>query len=269
MRFLVLTLLALTIMSCNDGKSNAPQQNKVPQPAQTTDNKEEFNDFELISTFSIDESAFVQGLICIDNFLYVGTGLNEHSTIHKINLDTKEEVKKINVPDYFCEGITKLKDKLYQLTWKEEVCIVYNFNTLEKIKEFDYKGEGWGLTTDGKQLIMSDGSNTIKFINPDNFSTIKEIKIFNEKGFPQYNLNELEYANGYLYSNIWTEDKIVKINLETGVIEQTYDLNQLRFKLNNKPNAEVLNGIAYNPKSGTFYVTGKLWGTVYEIKFKK
>ncbi len=266
MRILLFAFMIFTITACNNSKSKVPL---IEIKQESVQNNEEYQDFEIVSSFAIDNRAFIQGLFYIDNYLYIGTGLNNKSTIAKFNLNTKAEEKKIEVPDYFCEGIAKVKDKLYQLTWREGKCIVYNFNTLEPIKEFEYKGEGWGLTTDGKLLIMSDGTNVIKFINPNNFEVVKSIKVFNEKGYPQYDLNELEYVDGELWANIWTQDKIIRIDLKTGNIIKTYNLNPLRLKLDNKPDAETLNGIAYNPNTDTYYISGKLWGTVFEIKFKK
>jgi glutaminyl-peptide cyclotransferase len=267
MRILLFLLLMFSIASCKDNKTKVQQievKQEIVKPA-----GEDYPDFEITGSFAVDDRAFVEGLFYLDNYLYIGTGLNDKSTISKFNLLTKTEEKTIHIESYFCEGIAQIKDKLYQLTWRNGKCIVYNFKNFEQIKEFDYKGEGWGLTSDGKYLIMSDGTNIIKFINPSDFSEVKSIKVFNEKGYPQYDLNELEYVNGELWANIWTQDKILRINIETGATIKAYDLNPLRLKLENKPDAEALNGIAYNPKSDIFYITGKMWGTIFEIKFKK
>ncbi len=224
-------------------------------------------DYEILNTFDIDPYAFIQGIYFKDNKLFISTGLVGSSSLRIYDLDKREEIKKIDISTYFCEGLANIGDKIYQLTWQNNKCIVYNESNLNKIKELQYSGEGWGLTSNGKNLIMSDGSNILKYINPSNFDIIKSLEINDVNGFPLYNINELEYINGEIWANVWTSDLVYVINPDSSKVVKSYNLIDLRNHLGDSPNAEVLNGIAYNPDKNTYYVTGKDWGKIFEIKF--
>lgn len=223
--------------------------------------------YEIINTYDIDVDSFIQGIFFKDNKLFISTGLDDHSTLRIFDIVTKSEMKRISVNNYFCEGIAEYGGKIYQLTWKDEKCLVYDEKTLKKITQYDYEGEGWGICTDGKNLIMSDGTEVLKYINPANFMEIKRVKVKYRNNFPVYHLNELEYINGKIWANIWTLDKIVVIDPKSGIVEKEYDFRLLRDYVANNQYAEVLNGIAYNPKSNTYFITGKNWGKIFEVKF--
>jgi len=221
--------------------------------------------YEIINSFPHDKDAFTQGLYYEDGIIYEGTGLNGKSDLRKTNLKTGEIIKKNELPDiYFGEGITILNDKIYQSTWKAKTMFVYNKDIkLLNITNFPY--QCWGLTDNDKYLIMSDGTDKIRYLKPDNFQLVKTLNI-KYNGKPIKNINELEYINGKIYANIWQTDLIVIINPKSELVESIVDLsniinpNDYNYKLN------VLNGIAYDQNNDRLFVTGKLWPTIFEIK---
>lgn len=256
--------LLFIVIACNSA------ENKVNENASSDIKSNEVPiNYRIIKVYDIDPAAFVQGLIYEDGKLLISTGLQEHSSLRVFDLASEIEQKNLKIEDYFCEGIAKINNKIFQLTWQDGKCIVYDAKSLDKLNEFDYEGEGWGLATDGKQLIMSDGTNKIKIIDPTNFKTTKIIKVTDDKGFPVYNLNELECVNGVLWANIWTSDDIIAIDLQSGVVQKRINFSELRTKLSPENKyAEVLNGIAYNPQKNTYYISGKFWGKVFEVEIK-
>jgi len=170
---------------------------------------------------------------------------------------------------YFGEGSTILNDKIYQLTYKNQKGFVYDAKTFEQIQTFDVESrEGWGLTNDGENLIMSDGTDKITYLDPNNFTATRQISV-KYQNKPQYNLNELEYVSGYIYANIYQTNQIIKINPANGEIIGILDLSQLvnQLSVENTDIAE-LNGIAYRESTDTFFITGKLWPYIYEIKLQ-
>ena len=221
--------------------------------------------YEIINSFPHDKCAFTQGLYYEDGIMYEGTGLNGESDLRKTNLKTGQLIKKNELPDiYFGEGITILNDKIYQSTWKAKTMFVYNKDIkLLNITDFPY--QCWGLTDNDKYLIMSDGTDKIRYLKSDNFQLVNTLNI-KYKGEPIKNINELEYINGKIYANIWQSNLIVIINPETELVESIVDLsniinpNDYNYKLN------VLNGIAYDQNSDRLFVTGKLWPKIFEIK---
>lgn len=264
-RFLLILCLFL-FLSCSNKQNMANEKQSNSENNVLTKSTEVF---EIINTYVIDVDSFIQGLYFKDNQLYISTGLDNHSTLRIFDLASKSEAKRIKINNYFCEGIAELDGKIYQLTWQDEKCLVYDASTLKKLTQYDYEGEGWGICTDGTSLIMSDGTEVLKYINPANFKEIKRVKVKYRNDFPVYNLNELEYINGKIWANVWTFDKIVVIDPNSGIVETEYDLRLLRDHVANNQYAEVLNGIAYNPKSKTYYITGKNWGKIFEVKFNK
>lgn len=223
-------------------------------------------EYEILNTYNHDPEAFTQGLEIHNNYLFEGTGLYGKSSLRKVEIQSGKVLKKINLnKKYFGEGITILNNKIYQLSWKEETAFVYDLNFSLQNK-FKYQGEGWGLTNDGQQLIMSNGSEYIYFRDPDTFQINKIIKVeVNNQSLK--NINELEYLNGFIYANIWQKDYIVKIDAENGVVKAYLDLrNILDEKYKN--NVDVLNGIAYDSQNKSFLLTGKLWPKIYRIKLK-
>ncbi|HLK60641.1 MAG TPA: glutaminyl-peptide cyclotransferase [Chthonomonadaceae bacterium] len=227
-------------------------------------------------TYPHDPHAFTQGLIYIDGYLYESTGLNGQSSLRKVELESGKVLQKIDVPSqYFAEGMTLFQGKIYQITWKEQKCFVYNPKTFQKEGELTYTGEGWGLTHDDKLLIMSDGTNTIRFRDPATFEVKRSITIMNpNNGKPLDQLNELEYIKGEIYANIWQTDAIVRIDPQSGKVVGMIDLTDL-YPLSTRsasPGADppdVLNGIAYDAGKDRLFVTGKRWPKLYEITLKK
>ena len=225
---------------------------------------------EIVRRFPHNESSFTQGLAFSGEQMYEGTGdpnQNGSSLVAKVNLNTGEIGQKIGLDaTRFGEGITILGDQIFQLTWLNHKCLVYNKETLELLKEFDYTTEGWGICTDGKFLYMSDGSERIYVRNPKNFDIIKTIEVYtNEFAIPR--LNELEFVNGLIYANIWTSNEIAVIDPLTGKVLALIDATNLVNE--GKGNGEVLNGIAYQAKSNKLYMTGKFWPTLFEVKVLK
>lgn len=220
-----------------------------------------------VASFPHRIKSYTQGLEFYNGNLYEGTGQYKESLIAKVDLNTGELIKSIDLnKEYFGEGITFFNDKLYQITWQKRKCIIRDPETLEQIgNEMEYFGEGWGLTHDSTHLIMSNGSNEITFRNPETLVEEKSIKVVdNEQEIN--NLNELEYINGYIYANVYQTPYIVKIDPSSGKVLAHIDATDLDLKKN--LNADVLNGIAYNPKTGKTYLTGKYWDKLYEVEFK-
>jgi len=233
-------------------------------------------DYKIIKVFPHDVNAFTEGLFFHDGKLFESSGAPKElplteSVLGVLNLKIgKLEIKnKLDKKIYFAEGITYFKDKIYQLTYKSQVCFVYDSKSFKKIKKYKYLNkEGWGLTANDNYLIMSDGSSLLFYINQLNFKIVKTLKVtFNDKLVK--NLNELEYVKGYIYANIWLTDFIVKINNETGHVEGIIDLTSLRkIALQKNNNSQETNGIAYDSKTDTFFVTGKMWPYIFQIKFE-
>jgi glutamine cyclotransferase len=225
---------------------------------------------EIVRRFPHNESSFTQGLAFSGEQMYEGTGdpnQNGSSLVAKVNLNTGEIGQKIGLDaTRFGEGITILGDQIFQLTWLNHKCLVYNKETLELLKEFDYTTEGWGICTDGKLLYMSDGSERIYVRNPKNFDIIKTVEVYTDE-FAIPRLNELEFVNGLIYANIWTSNEIAVIDPLTGKVLALIDATNLVNE--GKGNGEVLNGIAYQAKSNKLYMTGKFWPTLFEVKVLK
>ena len=221
-------------------------------------------DYEVLNSYQHDPEAFTQGLEIYDNYLFEGTGLYGRSSLRKVELESGRVLKKISLDKkYFGEGITILNDKIYQLSWQENTAFVYDLD-FNLIKSFTYQGEGWGLANDGQNLIMSNGSQYIYFRDPESFEIIRKIEIKNTEQKIE-NINELEYHAGFIYSNIWQTDYIIKINAESGKVESYLNLEGI-LKTDYQGKIDVLNGIAYDPEDSSFLVTGKLWPKIYRIK---
>jgi len=212
-----------------------------------------------------DAQAYTQGLFIHQGVLYESAGQYGHSNLRKVDLQTGEVLEKKMVPNtFFAEGACVLNGKIYQLTWTERTCFVYDLATFEKVQEITYSGEGWGLTTDGRWLIMSDGSAGIKFLNPTDFSEARYITVTYE-GRSLGNLNELEYIDGEIWANVYLQDYIVRINPATGKVVGVVLLHGLLPASLRSAATDVLNGIAYDADTKKIYVTGKNWPQLYEI----
>lgn len=222
--------------------------------------------FEVVRSFPHDPQAFTQGLFFENGALYESTGLNGRSSLRKVDLASGNVLMKVNVgQQYFAEGMTMFRGKVFQLTWKAGKGFIYDPATFEKTGEFAYTGEGWGLTHDDNSLIMSDGSSTLRFINPDNFTVEQTIKV-TANGQPVERLNELEYVEGEIFANIWETDKIARIDPHSGKVVSSIDLTGLLPESDRTPETDVLNGIAYDAATERLFLTGKLWPKVFEVK---
>jgi len=224
--------------------------------------------YQVVRAYPHDPTAFTQGLQFVDGTLYEGTGLNGRSSIRKVKLETGEVLEKRDVPSqYFGEGITIWQSDLIELTWQSEVAFVYDKNTLQQKRTFKYLGEGWGLTHDGTNLIMSDGSDRLRLLDPATFAERRRLHVMDGE-YAVRNLNELEYVKGEIYANIWLTDYIARIAPD-GHVVGWIDLSGLLSpaeRLNAEASGGVLNGIAYDAAKDRLFVTGKLWPKLFEIK---
>jgi len=225
--------------------------------------------YKIKNIYSHDPDAYTQGLTFDEDRFFEGTGRRGYSTLREVDLKTGKIIKKIEIDQkYFGEGITIYKDKIYQLTWESNVGFVYDKNSMVKIDEFNYNHEGWGITTFGNQLLISDGSENIYFLDPRNYKLIKKIQIYDNKG-PVKNINELENVDGKIYANIYGKEELIIFDPNTGVVESVLDLNGIFNKKNYNKKFDVLNGVAYNSKRNQLFVTGKLWPSLFEIEIIK
>jgi glutaminyl-peptide cyclotransferase len=225
--------------------------------------------YTVVNTFPHDPRAFTQGLLFLDGKLLESTGLTNQSSLREADLATGKVLRRIPVPGQFAEGLALLDGKLYQLTWRGGKAFVYDLKTFDKEKEFSYAGEGWGLTTDGHWLIMSDGTSVLRFFDPATFHMDHSINV-TRRGDPQPNLNELEYVKGEIFANIWNTDWVARIDPLTGKIVGMIDFSTLLPLADRDPeHTDVLNGIAYDPAGDRLFVTGKNWPKVFEVRLKK
>ena len=217
----------------------------------------------VIEKFPHDKDAFTQGLEYHDGVLYEGTGLWGSSELRKVELETGRVIQtKVLAPKYFGEGITILQDKVFQLTWKSGKGFVYDLATFDLIREFNIPGEGWGLTNNGENLILGNGTDQILFLDIESLQVTRSINV-KRKGKPQYFLNELEYVKNEIWANVWKTDQILRINPSTGEVIGVLDLSIISER---QSEDDVANGIAWDAQSNRIFVTGKLWKYVYQIK---
>ena len=225
--------------------------------------------YRVVKAYPHDSQAFTQGLIYLDGHLYESTGLNGRSTLREVDLESGRVLKEISLPQqYFAEGLTNWGSTLIQLTWKKNVAFVYDRATFRLLKTFHYPWEGWGLTQDGKHLIMSDGSETIHFLDPDTFKQERKIRV-TDRGKPVQNLNELEYIHGEIYANVWMSNRIARISPSTGKVLGWIDLSGILPSVEVTGEGAVLNGIAYDAAHNRLFVTGKDWPRLFEIQVVK
>ena len=225
--------------------------------------------FEVVHSYPHDRTAFTEGLFYLDGFLYESTGIEGASSVRKVRLETGEVVQRYDLPSaYFGEGIIHWKDRLIQLTYKTEVGFVYNLSTFETERRFEYPGEGWAMTQDGKNIFMSDGTAQIRIWDPETLQELRRITV-TDQGQPVPNVNELEWVKGEIYANIWETDRIARIDPATGRVVGWIDLAGLlspNERLAGPEGTDVLNGIAYDAKGNRLFVTGKRWPKLFEIR---
>ena len=221
--------------------------------------------YQVVHSYPHDPSAFTQGLIFLDGVLYESTGLNNRSTLRKVQLETGKILQQQQVPgEYFAEGLVNWGPDLLQLTWTSKVGFVYDRATFTVKRRFNYTGEGWGLTKDSARIILSDGTSRLRFLDPKTLQQTGSLNV-TDRGRPVTELNELEYVQGEIWANIWQTDRIARISPFTGFVTGWIDLSGL-LKPAERSSTDVLNGIAYDPAANRIFITGKLWPKLFEIK---
>ena len=249
-RLVCAALAALSVIACEHGATADVGGTWVP---------------EVVARYPHDSNAFTQGLIFLDGALYESTGRNGQSSLRRVDLATgRVEQFQAVAPEFFAEGLTEFDGKLIQLTWQSGVGFVYGLNDFNLEERFRYSGEGWGLTHDGQNLIMSDGTATLRFLDPNDFHVTAAVTVTDE-GQPIRNLNELEFIDGEIWSNIWYDNRIARISPATGEILGWIDLKML-YADPSRSSEAVLNGIAYDPAGRRIFVTGKNWPQLYQIE---
>ncbi len=259
------------LISCTENKKDSEITNKPT----TINNNVPTLAYTVVSRLPHDASSFTEGFLFHNQQLFESTGAPENlpetkSMFGIVNLETGKIDSKAELDrtKYFGEGIVFFGDKIYQLTYTTQIGFIYDSKTYKQIGNFRFKNkEGWGLTTDGTFIIMSDGTNNLTYLDPTTLKEVKTLSVSNA-GYAEDYLNELEYINGYIYANIWTKNYLVKIDPKTGKVVGTIDLSALTIEAkSNNPNADVLNGIAYDTTSDKIYVTGKLWPNIFQLDF--
>ena len=222
--------------------------------------------YKVVNTYPHDRSAFTEGLVFEDGVLYEGTGLRGYSNLRRVKLETGEILQICELlPQFFGEGVTIYGDKIIRLTWQSNIGFVYDKYSFKLLQEFNYPDEGWGITHDGKHLIVSDGTSTLHFLNPDTFEEISQIEV-SANNIPVTRINELEYIQGEIYANIWLTELIARIDPLSGQVIGWIDLKGILSPEDDSEAVDVLNGIAYDPKNSRLFVTGKFWPKLFEIE---
>jgi glutamine cyclotransferase len=246
-----LLILAAALATCACGPAS---QTDVPEYG-----------YEVAHTYPHDPTAFTEGLFYLDGFLYESTGMEGQSSIRKVRLETGEVIQRRDLPGYFGEGIVNWKDRLIELTYRAQVGFVYDLAGFGLQRRFEYPGEGWALTQDGKRIIMSDGTPEIRFWDPETLKEIGRVTV-TDQGRPVKNVNELEWIKGEIYANVWMTERIARIDPASGKVLGWINLTGL-LNLADRVNGQtdVLNGIAYDAKGNRLFVTGKRWPKLFEI----
>lgn len=254
-------LLALTLTACS-GRPKAPAaETTTPAPAAPRTYT-----YRVVNSYPHSTGSYTQGLQFADGVMWEGTGEYGRSHLQRIDLKTGRTDVVASLPrTEFGEGITLLGDKIYQLTWEDNKAYVYNAATGKQLRTFAYAGEGWGLTTDGQKLYMSDGSEYLRVLDPETFRVLRSVPV-TFRGGPVQLLNELEWIDGKIWANVYTTDQIVIIDPANGIVEGVVDLRGLLPAEEVTPDTDVLNGIAYDAATGRIFVTGKRWSKLFEIE---
>lgn len=269
--FLILLLSVSSACASNPAESNAftPSPYSVtPSLSSTlpaTPGVVPVYTYRIVHVYPHDRAAFTEGLLYDGGFLYESTGLNGKSSLRKVDLETGKVLQMYQLPDrYFGEGLAVYQNTLIQLTWQSHTGFVYSLDTFNQLKTFTYPTEGWGITYDGKYLVMSDGTSDLHFLDPGTEQIVGSLKVTDDS--PVTNINELEYVKGKIYANIWKTNKIAIIDLQSGKVTGWIDLTGLLQTQDYSGQVDVLNGIAYDSQNDRLFVTGKLWPYLFEIK---
>lgn len=261
-RIVVVFSMLLTALACAHVTAAPPLMSEDARPPTVLA-------YEVVTSWPHDRGAFTQGLVYRDGYLYESTGLNGRSSLRKVALETGEVVQHATVEkQYFAEGLTDWKDQLIQITWQSRLGFTYNLKSFKPSGQFNYSGEGWGITHDGKRLILSDGTSTLRYLDAQTYLPIGKLEV-TYQGKPLANLNELEFVRGRIFANVWQSNSIVVIDPANGRVSAQIDLPGLLTAEERSSGVDVLNGIAYDAKRDRLFVTGKLWPKVFEIKLKK
>ncbi len=284
MQYVILILVSILAVACdNQATKNASNNVKQNSNQNASNNATAMKKdtpiytYDVIKTYKHDGNAFTQGLVFNNGLFYESTGEYGESSLRKVEVESGKVLQKYDLAkEVFAEGMTIFKDKIYQISWENEVCFVYDMN-FKLLKEFKYQGEGWGLTHDGINLIMSDGTHVIRFMNPENFQMVKTITVLQDNGKPLMNLNELEFVKGEIWANIWHSEQpnilgksnyIARIDPNSGKLIGWIDLDKISPKDVEANSENTLNGIAYDEATDRIFVTGKNWKNIFEIKVK-
>jgi glutaminyl-peptide cyclotransferase len=258
-RMLAAAVLLPALLAWTAGRAGA--QREAPQPGDVPTLS-----YSLVKAWPHDRGAFTEGLVFWDGMLIESTGLYGHSALRKVDLETGLVRQEVRLADrYFGEGIAVLGGKIYQLTWQNHRGFIYDVKTLEAQGEFAFDGEGWGLTTDGQSLIMTDGTSRIRFVDPGTFRVIRTVEVL-AHGRPVGNLNELEYVKGVLYANVWQTQFVLQIDPATGRVLASVDFVGILPAAERTRDTDVMNGIAYDPVGDRLFVTGKNWPALFEVR---
>jgi len=278
MRLIIVFMTCLVALSCsggsttpnanvNAGKSTANTSKSAPLPVYG---------YEIVKSYPHDGDAFTQGLLFHNGFLYESTGERGHSSLRKVDIETGKILQKVDQPkDSFSEGITLFDGKIYQLSWQEGIARVFDINDFKLIREFNYQGEGWGITTDGTNLYMTDSTHVMRVLNPETFKSVKMHAVMREDGKPMMKLNELEYVKGEIWANIWHSEEpevlgkpnhIARIDPASGKLLGWINLDGISPEDIKRDSENTLNGIAYDAAGDRIFVTGKKWRKLFEIK---
>jgi glutaminyl-peptide cyclotransferase len=283
MRFPLLVLAVVMTFACSDaGSNNKTNMNTVNTSSANKGKQEPLQvyGYEVVKRYPHDPKAFTEGLFYHDGFLYESTGEQGESTLRKVDLETGKTVQKFDLPrEDFGEGIAMLGDKIYMLTWQQNLGRVFDAKDFKVLREFSYQGQGWGMTTDGVNLIIDQGTHVLKFIDPETFKTVRTVPVMREDGKLLMQINELEFIKGELWANIWhSEDPdilgkpnyIARIDPGTGKLLGWIDLAGISPDDQGKESQQenTLNGIAYDAEKDRIFVTGKNWKSLYEIRIK-
>lgn len=261
---ILLLMTSILLAACNDNVDSTihDSKNTITATPPTIN-------YTIVNTFPHDTAAFTEGLVWYNNQLFESTGETGYSSIRKVNLKTGAIQQKIDIDKkLFGEGITILNDRIYQITWQSKIGFVYDVKTMRQIQSFTIDTEGWGITSDDKQLIMSDGTSNVYFLDPHTFQKIKIITV-NDSNGPVNNINELELIKGYIYANRWQTNDILKIDTASGRVTGKLafpDLLDKYAKSYDRTRIESLNGIAYDSATNRIFITGKRWPLLFEIK---
>jgi glutaminyl-peptide cyclotransferase len=225
--------------------------------------------YQIVRTYPHDPKAYTQGLVYQNGFLYESTGLHGQSSLRKVDLETGAVIQEVYLAArFFGEGLALYKDRMFQLTWQSKIGFIYDLGSFNRVGDFSYPGEGWGLTHDGSSLIMSDGTDKLRYLDPETQKTRRDLKVRNGE-HSQADLNELEFIKGQIYANVYQTDRIARIDPDSGRVVSWIDLAGLLKPEDRKKPVDVLNGIAYDAGGDRIFVTGKLWPKLFEIRVKE